>query len=251
MTCTRIINAQIMKTDRVDITADSSYWTGSIDFMLDVNNQSATADESFTFVGTTLQADLSFVGNKHLYMLINQLQYFSTGVGPFVSTGYGHFRIHWLRKRTISYENFAQVQYDQGRNMKWRGLTGGGIKLRLFRLQKSYVHFGIGAMFEQERWTDFESVEIEKNLWKMTSYFGSEINVGNAGQLTTTFYYQSGYDPEDAVFRNRVSGELEIGFEISKVLGFTSSFNVQYEDKPIVNINRVVYSITNGLTLNF
>lgn len=243
--------AQIMKVDRIDVTADSSYWSGSVDFQLDVNNQSAEEEENATFVGTTLQADISFIGTNHLYKLINQLQYFSTGVGPFVSTGYGHFRIHWLRKKHFSYENFAQVQYDQGRNMKWRGLTGGGIKIRLFRLKKSYVHYGLGAMFEQERWTDFESNVIEKNLFKMTTYFGSEMALGKVGKVTTTLYYQTGYDADDAVHRNRISGDLNLEFEISEVLGFTSNFSLQYEDKPIIDINNIIYSITNGITLNF
>lgn len=248
---TGTVQAQIVKVDRADVVADSSYWSGSIDFKLDVNNQSAEVDEDITYVGTTFKADLNYIGKKHLYMLVNRLQYFSTGIGPFVSTGYGHFRINWLRKKSLSYENFVQVQYDQGRNMEWRGLTGGGIKVRLFQAEKSYTHFGLGGMFEQERWKDFEGNSIEKNLWKMTSYLGADMKIGNSGELSTTFYYQVGHDLEDSVFRSRVSGELELQFHITKVLGFKTDFNLQYEDKPIIEIRNVVYSITNGITLNF
>ena len=135
--------------------------------------------------------------------------------------------------------------------MKWRGLTGGGIKVRLFRKKNSYVHYGLGAMFEQERWTDFESNVIEKNLLKMTTYFGSEMDLGQVGKVTTTLYFQTGYDSDDSVHRNRVSGDLALEFEITEVLGFTSNFSLQYEDKPIIDINNIVYSITNGITLNF
>ncbi len=244
-------NAQILKVDKGDIIADTSYWAGSINFKLNINNQSATATENITFVGTNLGADLSYIGEKHLYLLINKLRYFTSGTGPFVSTGYAHLRVNWMRQNILSYENFAQVQYDRGRNMPWRGLIGGGTRIRIHKAKKSYFHVGVGAMFEQERWKTFESTTIEKNIWKVNTYIGQRSKFNETTSLHTTVYYQGGYDNEDDVFRNRISGDIALTFGITKALAFEAELSVQYEDKPIIDINNFVYTLSNGVVLSF
>lgn len=246
-----ISKSQILKVDRAEVHSDSSYWSGSIDFKFNLNNQAATVDENITFVGTQLGADLSYIGKKHLYMLVNQLQYFSTGTGPFVSTGFAHFRVNWLRDSKVSYETFTQMQYDAGRNMQSRFLYGGGLRLSLIQAEKSYFHAGFGLMYEDERWEDFEDVIVERQIWKTTNYIGANFAFNDANSLHTTFYFQTGKDTVDDVYRTRISGDIGLQFSISDKLSFTTNFALQYEDRPIIPINNIVYSLTNGLRLKF
>ncbi len=242
-------NAQILKVDRADVHTDSSYWTGKIDFEFDLNNQSATPEENITFIGTQLGADLSYIGKKHMYLLVNQLKYFSTGTGPFVSAGFAHFRVNWLRDAKVSYENFTQIQYDRGRKMQVRKLYGGGMRFSLLQAKKSYMHAGIGVMYEQEEWKNFEKELINKNIWKSSSYVGMNMDFGGGNHIQTTFYHQTGKDRDEGIYRTRVSGDIALTFTINTRLKFVANFAIQYENRPIIPINNLVYSLTNGLQL--
>ncbi len=64
-------------------------------------------------------------------------------------------------------------------------------------------------------------------------------------------YYQGGYDQEEELFRNRMSGDAVITVKLTDQLAFNTSFSAQYEDKPIIAINNWVYSLTNGFKFSF
>ena len=122
-----ILPAQILSVDRPSITVDSSaFFLGSIDFAYNVNNQ-----KNAVYKGLKSKADLMYVSGKHEYILINQFKYYSSTGSPFISTGYSHMRINFLRRRKLSYESYLQFQYDKGRNMPFRFLIGSGIRYRI------------------------------------------------------------------------------------------------------------------------
>jgi hypothetical protein len=64
-------------------------------------------------------------------------------------------------------------------------------------------------------------------------------------------YYQTGYDPEPGIMRNRFSYDLQFEVEISRKLHFTVKFTGAYEDNPIYPINKFIYAIENGLVWAF
>lgn len=226
---------------------------GSINLDFNLNNKSATAEQSITYTGLDADADLVYVGREHAYILINQLNYFKTTTGPLFSTGYTHLRVNFLRKRKLSYELFTQVQYDEGRKMPFRMLDGGNLRITFLsdRIAKLYV--GIGVMYEQEKWkmlTD-ESVIIEKNMIKSTNYINYKQKINNAVDLNLIAYYQGGYDQSDKFFRNRISGQAVLNIKLTNLLAFNTSFTAQFEDRPVIPINRFVYSLTNGFKFSF
>ena len=108
-------------------------------------------------------------------------------------------------------------------------------------------------MWEYEKWTipDSEGSSIEKRLLKNSDYLNLKYTVNETVDLNSTFYYQGGYDAEDEVFRHRVSFDLILDVKLTEVLSFITTFAVQYEDKPIIPINKYVYSLSNGLKLEF
>lgn len=248
------LQAQILKVDKGSLDADSSgYFSGSIDINFNMNNRSTTAEKEVTFKGLDGKADLVYMSKKHAYILINNINYFKSTGGPLISTGYAHFRINFLRKRKISYELFTQIQYDDGRNMPYRFLKGGGVKINLLEKEKSTLYVGVGIMHESEHWKDInqESNIIHKNIWKTSSYISGKIVFNEHVNFNVITYYQAGYDYDSDVYRNRVSGDAVITVAISDRLAFLTSFTAQYEDKPIIPINNFVYSLTNGLKWKF
>jgi hypothetical protein len=187
--------------------------------------------------------------------MVNDIQYFraSDSEGAFVSTGYGHFRVNWLRKKRLSFENYTQIQYDQGRNMPLRLLLGGGLRYRAVDKEKSKLILGLGAMQEKERWKEpeDESVIVEKNIFKNSSYINGFVQFNDHIKLDVITYYQVGYDNEDDILRQRAIGDIVISFKISDKLAFLAQFNAQFENNPVVPINRFIYSLKNGIRWDF
>ncbi len=245
--------AQILKVDKGDIDADSSgFFLGNINLDFNINNQSTTAEKEVTFKGLRAKADLVYVSNENAYILINNLNYFTSTGGAEISTGFTHFRINWLRKKKLSYETFTQIQYDDGRNMPLRRLIGGGVRWAVARAGNHKLHIGTGVMYEYEQWKQAEpSRLIQKEILKNSTYVGFQTLINNIARFNGIVYYQGGYDESSDLFRNRFSGDVSLSFSLTNNLSFSTSFSAQYEDRPIIPINNWVYSLTNGLKWDF
>lgn len=249
-----LTNAQILKVDKGDLESDSSdYFLGSVQLDFNINNRSATADNDIRFVGFEGNADIVYIADKHAYIFINKINYFKSTGGPLLSTGYTHFRINFLRKKKLSYESFTQVQYDDGRRMPFRFLQGGGVRYRVSADKKAKVYIGIGVMYEKENWRSpiGEELLIEREIWKTSNYINGKFQLNDHVSFNTILYYQGGHDTKSDLFRTRLSGDVVLQMELSGKLAFTVTFAAQYENRPIIPINNLVYSLTNGFKWNF
>ncbi len=247
-------SAQILKVDKGSLLLDSSrVLIGNVGLNFDIHNRSATSEREITFVGLKGTSDIVYLSQKHAYISINSVQYFKSTGGPLTSNGYSHFRINFLRMKPLSYETYTQVQYDDGRSMPFRFLYGGGVRLRLKESKKISAHAGIGIMNELEHWKNIstDNSKITKQILKTSDYVGATLQLTDFASIMLTFYYQGGYDNQDDVFRNRVSSDFEFKVKMTNKISFTSSCALQYEDKPIIPIRKLVYSVHNGLMWNF
>ncbi|MEQ8927767.1 MAG: DUF481 domain-containing protein [Fulvivirga sp.] len=246
-------HSQILKVDKGELDADSAnYFIGNINIDFNMNNRSSSADQDITFTGLNGKADLVYMSDKHAYILINNINYFKSTGGPLISTGYAHFRVNWLRKKSFSYESFSQIQYDDGRRMPMRRLLGSGIRWQVMNTDNSQIHLGTGLMFEYEEWIDSEvDATIKREIWKNSSYIGFDTNINELVTFNGIAYFQGGLDTESDIFRSRFSGDFSLSVNLTNNLSFNTTFSAQYEDRPIININNWVYSLTNGLKWEF
>lgn len=246
--------SQILKVDKGSLLLDSTkILIGNLGLNFNVNNRSTTVETPATFVGLTGTSDVVYLSDKHAYIIITSINYFKSTGGPLISTGYAHGRVNLLRKNKLSYELYTQIQYDDGRNMPFRLLGGGGIRVNVLETKKSSVHFGMGIMREHENWKaiQLDNSIIEKRIWKTSDYLGINTVFNEIVSLHLIAYYQGGWDEDAKVFRNRVSGDFQFQVKVTDKLSFLTNFTAQYEDKPIIPINNFVYSLTNGLAWKF
>ena len=108
-------------------------------------------------------------------------------------------------------------------------------------------------MREHERWTSLEDdqVEVTPELWKLSTYLSMNTQLNDYVKFIFIGYYQSGYDDSIEDFRHRLNASASLVVKINKLLSLTTNVNYQYEDKPVIPINKEIYSITNGLRLSF
>ena len=246
---------QILNVEKNRLSGDSAnYFLGTIGLSFNANNQSLTDDGTEqSFIGLSANSDVVYFSTHHSFMLIGQLQYNATSEDPINSAGYGHFRVNWLRKNIVSYETFAQIQYDQGRGLLTRQLGGGGVRFRIYREEKSSLWAGAGIMREREEW-EFPGEEdgtLNVALWKSTNYVTSRLQLRENISLSSIAYFQTGFDPDQDFFRHRVSLDANILVNITSKLALQTSAGVTYENRPIVPIPKFIYRVVNGIQISF
>lgn len=250
---TETAHAQILHVEQQDEQVDSlSRWSGELQFNLVVNNQGADAESDYNYLGLTSQLNLGYLTPQTAYLLLNYINYMSTPESAFISNGYSHFRINFLRKRKLSYETFAQLQYDASRGLKRRSLGGAGLRYRLYSKGSSNIYAGSGLMYENEVWNQPNTEEglADIRMLKTTNYLSADVAINKTIHLNSTAYYQTGYHQEAEVWRHRLSMDAELEFQLTKRIEFNTTFSSTYENRPIIPIRRFIYTFTNGISVS-
>ena len=249
------LSAQILNVERERYSSDSShYFTGNASLNFSVFNRTAAADNPTRLVSANANAQLSYIADKHLYMWLNHLEYLEINNAPFNHFAYTHLRANFLHKRRLSYEVFAQYQYDLLRGLDRRLLAGGGLRLRLIKSKKLDLHYGLGGKFEEEMWQNPKSevpLLVNTDFWKSTQYLSVFYRINEQARLNTIVYHQATYDQTVGYFRQRYMGDIQLTFGLSKWLSFRSNFNFAYDNAPIVDITKFIYNISNGIQVSF
>lgn len=247
--------SQILNVEKSRPKVDSAnYFLGNIGIDFNINNRSITDEgKTTTFIGLTASSDIGYISEHHAFLFLSQFQYNAITNEPINSTGFGHFRINFLRKQKLSYETFTQLQYDQGRGMEVRWLGGGGIRYRFYNNDNSNLYIGIGVMYEREVWQFPGNEEIIRdiNIWKSSNYISHRIKLSESATFNLITYYQTGYDFTSEFFRHRISADINLLVKIFGHLSLKTTLNGTYENRPIVPITKLVYSVINGFQWSF
>lgn len=245
-----LVDAQILKVDKGFLASDSAnYLTGLIDATFAMNNRSSTAEEQNLYIGVNNNVDLVYIAEKSATVLISGLNYFKIGDGPVIYNGTAHLREIFRRAAVLTPEVFGQVQFDESRNMELRWLLGGGYRWNILR-KKNSVYAGLGIFNEYERWNG-EQGGISKRLWKLNSYFSSDVKLTATTNINAIVYFQSGRDAAIGAFRNRLSGQLEIKNALTDRFKVKLTSNFLLDDRPIIPLNNFIYEVFFGIEYSF
>lgn len=248
------VSAQILNVDKNKLNPQedsAGYFVADFHASVRAYNRSAGVDDPVNLFGYNFGGDAGYIGKSYSLMIINKYDYLQINDGIFLNAGYSHFRSIFKRKNRLSYEGFAQYQYDNFRGLHPRLLGGGGLRLSVIERKKFALRLGIGAMYEYEEWEQpYRDERVFMNLVKSTNYAIVRWELNEHVKINTICYFQTGYDTQIDAFRNRVSGEFNLNVNLTERLRYTGSFSANYEDKPIVPITGFIYSLTNGLSFS-
>lgn len=242
--------SQILSIDKSHLDKDTSnFWAGAIDFQFLFNNLGSTPQQENIYIGFFSKLDVAYLSKKHAFLSINNFRYFKPGQGAFINSGVSHFNINWFRKNTCTAETFIQVQYDQSRNLKERLLYGANTRINIIKGEHA-LYLGIGAFYEMELWQALSDQLIRKELIKGNLYLGGEVDLNDHIALNVIGYYQSGYDNDDDLWRNRINTHLEIRDRLSKRITLKMSIDVHHDNNPIIPIPNWTYDFREGLSVH-
>lgn len=219
---------------------------------LSVFNRSAAEDAPVNLFGYNVDVNALYYPGDHGYMFISKFDYLRINDSDFLNFGFVHGRVNWLRENRLNYETFVQYSFDNFRGLDPRWIAGGAIRYYLVKSEKLTLIVGTGGFYENERWVHpFTEEFVEVNLIKSSNYFSIRQEINQYVDFNMVNYYQTGYDRSINTFRNRISNSTILNTKLTEKFSITNTFEIAYEDKPIVPITKVVYTFRTGLSINF
>lgn len=247
-----LLSAQILNMEKLRMEQDTAkHFLSKATIGLTANNRSGAEDEPAHLFAFNFDINLMFYPGKHAYILVSKFDYLKVNKEGLMNYGYLHARSNFLRKRRFNYETFVQYSFDNARGLDTRWIFGGGIRHDIFKTDKTTFLFGVGGMFEQEKWRyPLTDRFVQANLFKSSNYLSLQSAINEYIDLNLVNYYQTGYDSTIEGFRNRLSVSLILNAKLTERLSLTNSFDLAYEDKPVVPITKLIYTLKTGISIN-
>ncbi|MEM9051037.1 MAG: DUF481 domain-containing protein [Bacteroidota bacterium] len=237
---------------RLDSLSRKNPFRLKLELNFDFYNRSATEDEQARFTALGSELSTVYAPGEHFYMMLGEVHYVENNAQKILNNGNLHLRSTFNFRKRFSPEIFAQAQYDNFRGLNNRILAGGAIRWNSIVTKDLRLTIGTGPMYEYERWTspvDQEIVEIQLPKWSTNIIIRCSVN--DHIDFNTILYYQVGYDENITAARNRFTNSTNLNFRINEKLSFKFGTRLAYEDRPVVPITKFIYSVENGININF
>lgn len=248
------LQGQIMNIEkfRLDSLSRKNPFRLKLEANFDVYNRSATEEERAEFIALGSEISSIYAPGKHFYMLLGEIHYVENNSKEILNNGNLHVRSTLNFRNKYSPELFAQIQFDDFRGLNYRAIAGGAFRWNAIREKKFMLTLGAGPMYEFERWKSLEDQSItEVDFVKLSSNVIIRWTISTHVDFNTIIYYQVGYDDEISRARNRYNNNTNLNFRITELISFKMGLRLAYEDRPIVPITKFIYSVENGISLNF
>lgn len=161
-----------------------------------------------------------------------------------------HLRHIVGREARWSPEVFAQLNYDQARNLDFRALAGAGVRVRLADRSRARVSAGLAYMFEREEWgLPVDAVHPrETSNHRATSFVTASAEPREGLALATTTYVQPRLDAFDDV---RVLSRTVLGVQLLGPVSLDVALDLAYDAGPPDGIEGLDASLRTGIGLRF
>ena len=229
---------QIVHIENLRLGAASDTLSGSIDLNA---NFTQNINDIFNFNTTN---NLQFVRGKNSLLLINNINLTVFNGNNIVNDGYSHLRYKRKLNDKLTWESFAQAQYNTIIKVGFRSLTGTGLRWNIYEKDSLRLYFGSLAMTEYEE----ETTGIINRALRLSNYLSIGTPLGKNMFLDVITYFQ----PDVFYIKDfRTSTEASLIIKISEKLSFKGSQSLFYDARPPEGIRNWFYIFRNGLMFEF
>jgi len=244
--------AQVLDADRAD---GSDTLKKKVNCIIGISG-SADKQKKDLIDGSTV-IDFTYLFPKERILIFKGNSDFTTNGSEFLqNSGYLHLRYRDNDTRSFSTEFFSQYQWNGLLGMKSRNLIG--CNLRWMVLDKSYkndLFLGLGLMYENENW-NYKGV---KSIPDYTLYSDTSVQKVRINQyVKCAFVFNDNIDFVIANFIQsdikdllspRVSTNAAVNLKMLKHVGLSINFESMYDFKPVVPIDKFIYSLKMQLNI--
>ncbi len=188
-------------------------------------------------------ANVIFLVSNYSFTRLNDNRY--------INNAQGHLRFIRQHGPRVSFEVFAQYQFNEFIRLEDRFLAGGGGRFALVQAERTEVFVGAGYMLEQETLDlppalpDARSSEHHRSTNYLTVRYNSE---DERLRLVQTLYAQPRLDrPRDF----RLLSETSFEIQLFRQLALAISLNVAHDSEPPTGVKETDVVLSNSLRYTF
>ena len=247
--------AQVVNTEKLRLDNEEDKWTGEIgtNFGLSRNKAGQTLA-----LGTRLRLEYKSGASRWMLLGAYNLTQFNNidvpGSAPknFTNNAFGHLRYNHALNGRLTWEAFAQAQYDEIQQLDIRTLAGTGPRIQIMESDSSQLYWGILYMYEHE-----ESYNLLENAMqqpvvlddhRISTYLSGGFSITDFFAINAVVYYQPRLDKWGDF---RIASETTLSVNITEKLLFNTYFQVIYDDDPPAPVPNTMYVLRNGLEVSF
>jgi len=232
-------SAQIVNVEKKRSNSTQKGWHGSVDFNFDVTQNTRT------ILSLGNRTNVQYLKDHHRLLFLADLDRILADRDELVNKGYTHIRYNYEfgKKSRLAMEAFTQVQYNSVQLIQYRHLAGAGLRFSVYQSDSLKFWMGTLPMYEYEELT---SDIIERNFRQSTYlffFYGQE-----RFEFQTINYYQ----PNLADFSDfRLTTGTTLEFGVLTWLRCATALDLTYDSRPPDGVPNVVYTLKNGIKLEF
>lgn len=220
-------------------------------FLKDTNGFVGTTAANFNINQNTSQVlslglnqHIQYKFNRNRILSISDLAFIKAGKTDFVNAGYQHLRYNYKISRLLTWEVFAQAQYNKVLKLDRRYLLGSGPRFRILKKENIKIYSACLYMYEYQSQNN-DSTEQYNN--RLSAYVTLSYTLKKMEFTITTFY-----QPLLSDFDNyRIANDSSFELGINKNLHFRVGFNMLYDTRQPIGIPALTYVLKNGLSYHF
>ncbi|WP_234364381.1 DUF481 domain-containing protein [Lunatibacter salilacus] len=245
--------AQILNIERLRMEKDTAkHFQFKTTFGLNVFNRSAGIEDPVNLFGYNLDVNAIYYPKRHAYVFVSNFDYLRINESDFLNFGFVHGRVNFNRENKVNYETYLQYSFDNFRGLDPRLLAGGSVRINMVKNDRVDFILGLGGLQEWETWQHPYTEEVvQVSLIKSSNYLSLRATLNDYVDVNLVNYYQVGYDRDISDFRQRINSSTIINTKITERFSLTNSFDISYENRPIVPVTNVIFAFRTGLSLNF
>lgn len=234
-----VLSGQVLNVEGQRFVNDTNGWVGRVGFSFQLLQNTKQV------IGLGNAVHVQYRHNRHRVLLLSDLNFIRAGGTDFVNTGYQHIRYNNKLNEHLTWEFFVQTQYNKVLLMDFRGLAGTGPRVKLLKKENLHLYAAALYMFEHEQIT---GDSITFNDHRMSSYVTNTWILSKHADWSATVFYQ----PNLGNFSDmRIAGDMALDINITKKLGFRTTFNFLYDNKQPAGVPEWTYQLKNSIDWHF
>lgn len=235
------VNSQVINAESFRRVTDTSGFSGSasLDFALkrDVNQKFSIKNN----------IHVQYKMKRHLVLLKNEIEFQRIEGDKFENKGIQHLRYNYKLLPKITWEVFAQGQYNKVSKIDFRGLIGTGPRFKLTNLEDYKLYLGTLVMYEHEK-RDDPSNPVTEGI-RGSLYFSFSIYPQDYLSVISTTYYQPML--KNVLDDYRLSSQTSLLVHLFKNFSFKTTYTFNYNQLPAEGIPNSQYELTTGIVYSF
>lgn len=233
------VGAQVVNIENRRMDDKRQGWTGQGEFSYTyIENQTV-------FSNLNARTNFMYAQKLHKIMFINDFSFIQSADEDFENRGYQHIRYNYQKTDRLTYEAYAQIQFNQQMHLYPRYIVGGGPRFKIHAEDSIKVYCGTSIFFEHEQLRN----PTESNTNERLNFYLA-LNFFKIPGVTVDFlamYQPRLVKPSD----RRIQTELRLDFPISKMLQFRLAVSMFNDSKPPEGVPQTFTNVRNGILFNF